>query len=252
MIEQEPARLRHPLHPRRPVAGPDDRRGDDADLRHLDLRAVEPGRAQGLRVLAHPQPDALRLRALHRRPRGRHARASPSPRAWRRPRRCSSCSTPAPTSSRWTTSTAARSACSSACAAARPASTSASSTSPTSAAVEAAIRPEHEADLDRDADQPAAEARRPRRDRRRSRKQRGLLARRRQHLRLPYVQRPLELGADIVMHSATKYLNGHSDMVGGVAVVGDDAELARAARLPAERGRRDARARSTASSRCAA
>ncbi len=42
----------------------------------------------------------------------------------------------------------------------------------------------------------------------------------------PYVQRPLELGFDIVMHSATKYLNGHSDMVGGILVVGDDAELA--------------------------
>ena len=42
----------------------------------------------------------------------------------------------------------------------------------------------------------------------------------------PMVQRPLELGAHMVMHSATKYLNGHSDMVGGVAVVGDDAELA--------------------------
>lgn len=41
----------------------------------------------------------------------------------------------------------------------------------------------------------------------------------------PWVQRPLELGADIVMHSATKYLNGHSDMVGGVAVAAD-AELA--------------------------
>jgi cystathionine gamma-lyase len=37
----------------------------------------------------------------------------------------------------------------------------------------------------------------------------------------PWIQRPLELGADIVMHSATKFLNGHSDMVGGVAVVGD-------------------------------
>jgi len=33
----------------------------------------------------------------------------------------------------------------------------------------------------------------------------------------PWVQRPLELGADIVMHSATKYLNGHSDMLGGIA-----------------------------------
>jgi cystathionine gamma-lyase len=35
----------------------------------------------------------------------------------------------------------------------------------------------------------------------------------------PYIQRPLDLGFDIVVHSATKYLNGHSDMVGGVAVV---------------------------------
>ena len=42
----------------------------------------------------------------------------------------------------------------------------------------------------------------------------------------PIVQRPLQLGADIVMHSATKYLNGHSDMVGGMVVVGDDTELA--------------------------
>ena len=42
----------------------------------------------------------------------------------------------------------------------------------------------------------------------------------------PYVQRPLELGFDLVMHSATKYLNGHSDMVGGIVVVGDNPELA--------------------------
>ena len=42
----------------------------------------------------------------------------------------------------------------------------------------------------------------------------------------PILQRPLELGAHLVMHSATKYLNGHSDMVGGMLVVGDDARLA--------------------------
>lgn len=42
----------------------------------------------------------------------------------------------------------------------------------------------------------------------------------------PILQRPLELGAHLVMHSATKYLNGHSDMVGGMIVVGDDAEIA--------------------------
>ena len=41
----------------------------------------------------------------------------------------------------------------------------------------------------------------------------------------PILQRPLELGADLVVHSATKYLNGHSDMVGGMVVVGDDHEL---------------------------
>ena len=41
----------------------------------------------------------------------------------------------------------------------------------------------------------------------------------------PILQRPLELGAHLVMHSATKYLNGHSDMVGGMLVVGDDKEL---------------------------
>ncbi len=41
----------------------------------------------------------------------------------------------------------------------------------------------------------------------------------------PVFQRPIEHGADIVVHSATKYLNGHSDMVGGIAVMNDD-ELA--------------------------
>jgi len=39
----------------------------------------------------------------------------------------------------------------------------------------------------------------------------------------PYLQRPLELGADIVMHSATKYLGGHSDVVLGALVLNDDA-----------------------------
>ena len=38
----------------------------------------------------------------------------------------------------------------------------------------------------------------------------------------PYFQRPLELGADVVLHSTTKYLNGHSDMVGGMLVVNRD------------------------------
>jgi len=42
----------------------------------------------------------------------------------------------------------------------------------------------------------------------------------------PVLTRPIEHGADLVMHSATKYLNGHSDMVGGIVVVGDDPEIA--------------------------
>jgi cystathionine gamma-lyase len=41
----------------------------------------------------------------------------------------------------------------------------------------------------------------------------------------PWVQRPIEHGFDMVMHSATKYLNGHSDIVGGIVVVGDRPEL---------------------------
>ena len=45
----------------------------------------------------------------------------------------------------------------------------------------------------------------------------------------PYAQRPLELGADIVMHTSTKYLGGHSDVVGGCLVTSDD-ELAEALR----------------------
>ncbi|HEX9693738.1 MAG TPA: cystathionine gamma-synthase [Actinomycetota bacterium] len=47
----------------------------------------------------------------------------------------------------------------------------------------------------------------------------------------PYLQRPLELGADVVVHSVTKYLGGHSDLVGGAVVVNDDALAERLAFL---------------------
>ena len=43
----------------------------------------------------------------------------------------------------------------------------------------------------------------------------------------PFFQRPFEHGADVVYHSTTKYLNGHSDMIGGIAVVRDDELAAR-------------------------
>ena len=42
----------------------------------------------------------------------------------------------------------------------------------------------------------------------------------------PWIQHPLALGFDIVVHSSTKYLNGHSDVIGGIAVVGENADLA--------------------------
>ena len=47
----------------------------------------------------------------------------------------------------------------------------------------------------------------------------------------PYLQRPLELGADVVVHSVTKYLGGHSDLVGGAVVTNDDALAERLAFL---------------------
>lgn len=47
----------------------------------------------------------------------------------------------------------------------------------------------------------------------------------------PCLQRPLEFGADIVMHSATKFINGHSDMIGGIAVTSDEALAERLAYL---------------------
>jgi cystathionine gamma-lyase len=54
----------------------------------------------------------------------------------------------------------------------------------------------------------------------------GILAAADNTFATPVVQRPIEHGFHMVMHSATKYLNGHSDMVGGVVVVGDHPELA--------------------------
>ncbi|HEX4233986.1 MAG TPA: cystathionine gamma-synthase [Caldimonas sp.] len=55
---------------------------------------------------------------------------------------------------------------------------------------------------------------------------RGLIAVADNTFASPWVQRPLELGFDVVVHSTTKYLNGHSDVIGGVAIVGNDARQA--------------------------
>ncbi|HSM96631.1 MAG TPA: cystathionine gamma-synthase [Rhizomicrobium sp.] len=57
-------------------------------------------------------------------------------------------------------------------------------------------------------------------------KKRGIITASDNTFASPSTQRPLEQGIDIVVHSTTKYLNGHSDIVGGCAVVGDNKDLA--------------------------
>ena len=57
-------------------------------------------------------------------------------------------------------------------------------------------------------------------------KRRGILTVADNTFASPWIQRPLEYGFDVVFHSATKYLNGHSDMVGGMAVAGENKEIA--------------------------
>ena len=56
-------------------------------------------------------------------------------------------------------------------------------------------------------------------------RQRGLISVCDNTFASPWVQRPLEHGFDIVVHSTTKYLNGHSDVIGGVAVIGKNEQL---------------------------
>ena len=41
----------------------------------------------------------------------------------------------------------------------------------------------------------------------------------------PFFQRPIELGADIVLHSSTKYIGGHSDIIGGVVIVKNNQDI---------------------------
>ncbi len=75
--------------------------------------------------------------------------------------------------------------------------------------------------LDRVADEPAPQHRRHPRGRRRRRTRAGALLVVDNTFATPYLQQPLELGADIVVHSTTKYLGGHSDVVGGFAATND-------------------------------
>jgi cystathionine gamma-lyase len=62
-------------------------------------------------------------------------------------------------------------------------------------------------------------------------KRRGLITVADNTFASPYIQRPLEFGIDIVVHSTTKYLNGHSDMIGGTVVVGANQEIVKQIRF---------------------
>jgi cystathionine beta-lyase/cystathionine gamma-synthase len=112
-------------------------------------------------------------------------------------------------------------------------------------AVRAAITPEHEDDLDRDADEPADEGGGSRGARGLAR-ERGIETIVDNTFLSPYFQNPLDLGIDIVMHSTTKYINGHSDVIGGAAIVRDRGTW-RPDLLPAELDWARCRGRGTAS-----
>ena len=81
---------------------------------------------------------------------------------------------------------------------------------------------ETRARLDRDAGQPALDRHRHRRRGRASRMPRGAALAVDSTVATPVLTQPLALGADIVMHSATKYLNGHSDVIAGALVTRED------------------------------
>ena len=201
---------------------PDHGRGDAPHLCSVNLRARKPRRSQGLRVLAHAEPDAHGLGALHRRPRGGtrgfafasgmattatllelidsgdHVLAMDdlyggSFRLFERVRRRSAA---------LDFTFADLSQAEAAAAAIRPNTRMIWIETPTNPLLRLV-------DI-------AAVAETARK--------RGILVVVDNTFATPWIQRPLELGADIVMHSATKFLNGHSDMVGGVAIV-SDAEL---------------------------
>ena len=185
-----------------------------------------PGVHKGLDYGRSHNPTRWALRALRRRPRRRRAGLRVRLGAGRDLDRARAAATPARTSSRATTSTAAPSACSSACARAAP-----------GTALQLR-RPDRPAKLRRRAARPTRKlvwVETPTNPLLRLADLRAIAAavpRARHHLpsadntfASPWVQRPLELGFDIVVHSTTKYLNGHSDVIGGVAVVGNDARL---------------------------
>ena len=232
----EEARLLDPRHPRRAAARPDDRLGDGADLRHLDLRPRGAGQAQGLRVRARPEP---------------HPRA-PSRRTWRRSKAglaghafasgmaaISTLMTLVKAGEhvvlsrnvyggtfRFMTQVLSRYGVES------PGWTPPTSPTPSAPAtertrmvyLETPTNPMMEVTDIAGAAAPA-----------RTSTARSLAVD--NTFLSPYLQRPLEHGADVVVHSTTKFLNGHSDSIGGV-LIATRARPRRVVRLRPEIGRR--------------
>ena len=238
-------RLRDAGDPRGPGARAAHRRGGPADLPDLHLRAGRGRRARGWATSTRGRPTRPATRCRSAWPRSRAAAAGwPSPAGWPpRTRCCARCAGRATTWSSPTTRTAGR-----------------TGSSP---------RSRERWGLDWTAGPDLRCGRGPRRRSRPTRRSSGsrrrptrcsasptspaLAALAHDHGALlvvdntfasPYLQQPLALGADVVVHSTTKYVGGHSDVVGGALVVSDDGAGATSSRTTRTRWARSA-ARST-------
>ena len=244
-------RLRDPRHPRgpgRPTRRPARSCRRSACRRRSRRTAV--GEHPGFEYARSGNPTRARVRGVPRVARGRGARLRVRERHGRGGRGAARCSRPATT---WCIPDDAYGGTFRlvvAGARARRASSGPSPTSPTSTRSRARLARRHHAGVGRDADEPRAHDRRHRGGRASSRTQRGARVVVDNTFATPYLQRPLELGADVVVHSTTKYLGGHSDVVGGF--VGHRRPRDRRAHRRSCRTRSArCRARSTATSCCA-
>ena len=235
MTEPRP-RLRDAGDPRGPGARRDDGRGRAADQPGDDVRAGRGRKAPGLRVRAQRQPDTQRARGVPRVPRRRGSRARVRERPGGRGRGAAGRSRPGDHVILPTDAYGGTFRLVAACArpirhrlvGGRP-------RRPRCGRRRLDRRDPH--GLDRDADQSRA--------RRSSTSTRSRSSRTRADARVvvdntfatPYLQQPLALGADAVVHSSTKYLGGHSDVVGGFIAIARRRVRRRAAVPPERDGR---------------
>ena len=234
--DSRPPRLLLARHPRRAGTGPHHRRGGPPDLPGEHLQAGRHRRpARRLRVLAaRPTRPAPRSRSAS--PRWRVASAgSPSPAAW--PARtpcCARCSPRRPRRRARPTRTAAPTACSTR-SRSRGGSSTRSPRSPTSTRCAPRIRPGRRGWCGSRPRPTRCSASPTSRPSPRVTHEAGALLVVDNTFASPYLQQPLALGADVVVHSTTKYAGGHSDVVGGAVVVAAGATTRDGGRLGADR-----------------